>query len=162
MYEYFRMENSGLAKANRGILYPRRSIFDVVHDRGNLYNSRTNSWRIIRLPFAFRVLLRSSQTSFLPYNSHQYLWLRILTKDSLHPSPQSSSHRIFSHCPSLNMSRIPRSWNILSRGGFWNDVQRPRFRTPLSIVLPAFTIRLWLHFLEKLQFPFEERDRFSL
>lgn len=122
MYGYSRMENSGLAKANRGILYPRRSIFDVVHDRGNLYNSRTNSWRIIRLPFAFRVLLRSSQTSFLPYNSHQYLWLRILTKDSLHPSPQSSSHRIFSHCPSsLEYVEDPSfvkhliSWRILKR-----------------------------------------------
>ena len=140
------------------------STGDVVHDREDLYNSRTNSWRIIRLPFAFRVLLRSSQTSFLSYNSYQYLWLRILTKDSLHPSPQSSSHRIFSHCPSsLEYVEDPSfvkhliSWRILKRRS-----TTTLSNTTLSIVLPAFTIRLWLHFLEKLQFPFEERDRFSL
>lgn len=128
-------------------LCPHRSIFDrgcCSRIRGNLYNSRTNSWRIIRLPFAFRVLLRSSQTSFLSYNSYQYLWLRILTKDSLHPSPQSSSHRIFSHCPSsLEYVEDPSfvkhliSWRILKRRS-----TTTLSNTTLSIVLPAFTIRL--------------------
>lgn len=134
------IENSG-CQSGRCIHDPRRSksIFDrgccsliekICIIRGPRDEFRANYW----LPLAFRVFLRSSQTSFLPtilINIYgRVFW------------PRRSEFSLIVPRLSLNMSRIPCSWNNLSHGGFWNDVQRRRFRTPLRFV-PAFTIRLW-------------------
>lgn len=101
--------------------------------RGPRDEFRANYW----LPLAFRVFLRSSQTSFLPsYNSHQYLWPRILTKKI----------GIFSYCPSSLVEYVEDplfvkqliSWRILKRCSTTtvsNTVTiRARFHYPTLIV----------------------------
>lgn len=139
-----RVQLSKILDANRGAVSTipvdrnQFSTGDVAHDRENLYNSRAEGWipgELLASPRVSRIF--TIVANFLPsYNSHQYLWPRILTKKI----------GIFSYCPSSLVEYVEDplfvkqliSWRILKRCSTTtvsNTVTiRARFHYPTLIV----------------------------
>lgn len=137
-----RVQLSKILDANRGAVSTipvdrnQFSTGDVAHDRENLYNSRDEfRAKLLASPRVSRIF--TIVANFLPsYNSHQYLWPRILTKKI----------GIFSYCPSSLVEYVENplfvkqliSWRILKRCSTTtvsNTVTiRARFHYPTLIV----------------------------